>query len=706
MKKCLEKIFFQWNILSLIMILAATEALVMAIEGHFYDDTLLIYMLPLFLWRIRGSIKNIALTGKRMGIAIGMGIIGGSAFYIGIGKINSLGAGNSIAKAIIIIAGVSIVSLYLYLFWCENICKWLERKSLYSILGVVMCLMIIPGMQIQKEISVWSITGWLTAAICFTAYMTEMQEVKRKRVLLLIFSFVSACCMTLGNLLHISSSFDSIGKIVLLGIAVGIIGWYPIWRSFAGILYQVCRDSAELISGDSKRKPRYGFLIYMILFIIAWLPYFLAFYPGILSSDSISQVQQVIGEMPSSNHHPWIHTQLIGVCYRIGYAIGGTANSGVAVYSIISMLLLAAAFAKICTWLYCAGIPRITRILSIIFLALCPFNGIYSITMWKDIPFAAFIILFMVNILDITIDYLDKKSVMMHWVEFVVYGILVCVFRSNGIYVWVFTIPFLIGYFFKARKRIIILSLVVLGVVMGYKSILLPSLNVIQPDTIESLSIPVQQVACVIAKDGRIPEQAMKELEQVVDTSKVPETYHSHTSDPMKRLIRTDGNMDYIRERGLEFLQIYAEIGLRNPYYYAEAFIEQTKGYWYHKENDWIYHESFITENQIDIYRDGKLPEGIVTGMEKMLKLSLNGFHAICSLALFTYTLLFCIMAAAINRKQIAVYMPLLGVILTLLIATPRYGDFRYVYPLFAALPLYLGSMIYSFQKEGQVKGE
>lgn len=707
--KLLDNIFFKWDLLSLIIILSTTEALVLAIEGHFYNDTVLVYILPLLLWGIRekGINREKGITEKTpdlsiqvLGIAFAAGIIGGMVFVVFNSRLAMWGGeaiNNVLIKALFVAAGVGTVVLYL----CRCFRGWKKVTIRSLAVNFSLCLLIIPGMQLQKEISAWSVTGWITAAICFTASMVNEREEKRTRLVISVFSFLFTCFMAWGNLIQISDLLNNTGKRVLLGTCISMLGWYPVWKSFIKSLYQLIKKrigTYEITSQKCENKPIKYYLSYIALFLAAWLPYFLAFYPGVLSSDSISQVQQVIGELPSSNHHPWIHTRLIALCYQVGYAVGGNANSGVAVYSGISMLMLAAAFAKIGVWLRLSGLSRIIRVISLLFLAFCPFNGIYSITMWKDIPFAVFVILFMVNILELAQDYQTHRTSVSHWIQFGLFSTMVCLFRSNGILAWLFTIPFMIIYFPKFINKIVALSFLVLSLYFGYQSVLLPSMNVIQPDTVESLSIPIQQIACVVAKEGELPDQAIKKLDQVVNLADIPETYQSHTSDPMKRLIRAKGNMDMISEQGTEFLKIYLDIGLKNPYYYMEAFIEQTKGYWYHKENDWIYHETFITENQISIYRDGKLPEGIIAFFETILKFCLDGFHVICSLALFTYMIIFGILTAIINRKQIAVFMPLLGIVLSLLLATPRYGDFRYIYALFAALPLCVGYMLNTFQ--------
>ncbi len=699
MRKYIDKLFFQWDIVSLIIVLLSQEALVLMIDGHFYNDTLLIYILPLLLWNLRGRIRKRSVTWFGLGAAAAAGAAGSLFMYGLLKNMERAGqeTGHAVLKIIYAGAGTASVFVYLWPFFRENIRRWMQQRTgSRKIRDIAFCVLLAPAMWMQKEIPVTSLTGWITAFICFASRMGQEEEGGRDDVLSAIFAGILACCMSFGNMIHTADFLDSTGKKLIFAMVISTAGWYAVWRQF---IYEIllCLDGGRgiILKGKRERSGK-RFAFYMLLMLAAWLPYFLGFYPGVLSSDSVSQVQQIIGQLPSSNHHPWIHTQWIGVCYRIGYGLFGSANGGVAVYSIVSMLLLAAAFAGICEWQRHAGLPFTVRILSMVFLALCPFNGIYSITMWKDIPFAAFMILFMLNLLDLAEDSAGKGKA----AAYVALSILVCIFRSNGIYAWLFTVPFLLWQLRAEWKKWAVLSAAVMGAFLLYKSLLLPSLGVVEPDAVESLSIPAQQIACVIAKGGELPEDAAKELGQIVDIAKVPETYHSHTSDPIKKLVRSFGNLEYIGQHKGSLAKIYVETGIKNPYLYLEAFIEQTKGYWYHKENDWIYHTTFITENDIDIRRDGKLPGAVVKGMEKLLALCLDGFHVVCSLALFTYAVLFSILVSLLKRKPVTVYMPLLGLVLTLLAATPRYGDFRYVYPLFAALPLYLGNMVYSYKEE------
>ena len=70
----------------------------------------------------------------------------------------------------------------------------------------------------------------------------------------------------------------------------------------------------------------------------------------------------------------------------------------------------------------------------------------------------------------------------------------------------------------------------------------------VQPDTIEALSIPAQHIARVITDGGELTQEQEELLSKVVDLERVPKEYDSTISDPIKTLVREKGNQDYIKE--------------------------------------------------------------------------------------------------------------------------------------------------------------
>ena len=177
---------------------------------------------------------------------------------------------------------------------------------------------------------------------------------------------------------------------------------------------------------------------------------------------------------------------------------------------------------------------------------LSPINQMYSITMWKDIPFGVTVVLFTL-LLCVMRDHLKTGgSNRICWVLFVPVSFGLCFFRSNGLYVFLGMIPFLIWACWKQWKAAVgaVAMVLILGII--YKGPVFSYFHVSEPDMIESLSIPAQQITAVISYDGKISEEQKKLLAGVIELEKVPEAYLESTtcSDAIKNLVReTDRNI-------------------------------------------------------------------------------------------------------------------------------------------------------------------
>ena len=79
-----------------------------------------------------------------------------------------------------------------------------------------------------------------------------------------------------------------------------------------------------------------------------------------------------------------------------------------------------------------------------------PVNGMYSITMWKDILFSGIMPLFIIQNIELifnTDEFLAKKRNM---VGYVLISIFTMILRHNGLYVVVLSLPFI---FIVLRKH-------------------------------------------------------------------------------------------------------------------------------------------------------------------------------------------------------------------------------------------------------------
>ena len=71
-------------------------------------------------------------------------------------------------------------------------------------------------------------------------------------------------------------------------------------------------------------------------------------------------------------------------------------------------------------------------------------------------------------------------------------------------------------------------------------------------------------------------------------------------------------------------------------------------------------------------------------------------YNKVWSLGLNTWLMVFGIAYLVYHRRSVMIYVPFLMLLITLLLATPVYNEFRYAYGLFAAFPILFA---YSFSE-------
>ncbi len=441
-----------------------------------------------------------------------------------------------------------------------------------------------------------------------------------------------------------------------------------------------------------------------VLCIVCWLPYFLYEYPGIMTPDSINQYAQVIGAYQLSNHHSIVHTGMIGLFYSLGVSFTGDIHFGIALYTIAQMVFMAFVAGYVIKTLQKASVRFSILILTISFYALMPYHGILSVTLWKDIPFAGCMTLFTASLMRFLLrgnftasaEDIPKLSVNEYFTLVLPYSIsciLLCLLRSNGWYVFVIMVPFILIIYRKCPKFIIPVHMVILVMVLFIKVPVMNIYAIPQADFVESLSVPAQQIARVFAIGEPLSKQQTAFVEQLMDIEQIPEVYQPDVSDNIKNLIRQRGSY-FLSTHKADFFKVWFSIGVQHPKAYLDAYVEQTKGYWYPD----ISSEAGLLSDGIYPNEFGLTWQPILHGTylvkikEILLKLpDLIPLYGI----LWSMGSMFwlCLLAIALNLRvrKIAnalVCLPSILLILTLCIATPVSNEFRYAYPVFYALPL------------------
>lgn len=439
------------------------------------------------------------------------------------------------------------------------------------------------------------------------------------------------------------------------------------------------------------------FVTTLILIAIDCSILFLAKYPGLLTEDSISQIEQLMSGV-YSNHHPYYHTMMIRACIRFGlFVFPGNFNAAVAVYSVFQIILISSAFGYVLSTLHRMGISGRLLLLCLVFYAILPCHVLYSFTMWKDIPFSASVTVFSVTLYRM-LKEIGRRSPGL-WTLLILSGLGSCLLRSNGWLTFFFAFPVFVLFFRREEKKLCLVFFCILLFSFILKNPVLNAIGVSKTDTIESLSIPAQQIARVIKedKDSLTPDQR-ELLDRVVDVDHVPLWYSEFISNPVKDLVRATGDQEYLKTHIGEYLKIYLEIGLSHPKQYFEAWVEETKGYWNSGYDYWIISD-MVSDNLFGITRTTVSPAvNSLTNQYIYLFRTSEFLRTFQSIGLSVWLSIFFAYVSYVRRNRAAMFLfvPLIVYLMSLYVGTPVFAEFRYTYAIFCLLPFFAFSSYYN----------
>jgi hypothetical protein len=337
------------------------------------------------------------------------------------------------------------------------------------------------------------------------------------------------------------------------------------------------------------------------------------------------------------------------------------------------------------------------------FYALVPYHAVFAVTIWKDILFAGALLLFSCSMVRLLYGFRADRLVM-----FILSGILICLFRSNGWYGFLLCVPFLLFFYRKQAKQMFpALGLILLTVIV-IKYPLMNSAHVIQPDLIEALSIPTQQIAAVICNDRELTEEQLALIEEVVDLTYIKELYNPTYADNMKELVRA-GNEAYLASHKKEFFKLWVELFAAYPGDYLQAYIQQTYGYWYPDSFYLVAEAEGVSGTDLGVSHT-PLIRGplVVKGKEIAIKLGsmLPIYSLLWSMGVIFWIFIFSVGNVWIRKEKakLIYYLPSFALYLTVMLATPVATEFRYVYFMVFALPFYMLTAVLELPDALQVK--
>jgi len=539
---------------------------------------------------------------------------------------------------------------------------------------------------------------------------------KRKKIIITILSIILSFFMTFGYSFLVSNSLDLIFKDTLsfiLSFLQLIVYFVIFYIAINYIFYKLDKtiEKTTKISKIFKKFDKHPFLFSLIFIIICWLPYIISFFPVILSPDPSFQIKQFFGienkystysimldnSVLITNHHPVIHTLLLGNCIKIGQLFNST-NLGLFLYSIIQITILSSTLAYTISYLKKLNVSFKTRKYILFIYAFVPVFPFYAMSAVKDVIFGALVILYIIVINEL----IKKNNIKLK--EIIIYislMILIILFRNNGIYIILLSFPFL--FFNKIiRKKLLIIFIIPILFYICYSKLILPYFKITQTSIREALSIPFQQTARYVkVYNNELTKKQIKKIDKILNIVTLGERYDPNLADPVKN----EFNKYYSNKELKEYFEVWFECLLKHPNVYIEATLNNVYGYFYPVKTNWYIYYKYDTRivedgfnyhyNKLEKSRNILSTYGKIFVYIPVIGLIVNiGFNTWLILLMISYLLY------KKKYKKLIYLLPSLILVLVC-VESPANTYFRYALPYIFGMPLMYGIFI---SKEEEIK--
>lgn len=465
----------------------------------------------------------------------------------------------------------------------------------------------------------------------------------------------------------------------------------------------------EQISGWIKEQRQRTLGVLVVFFVLVWMPYYITYFPGIVRTDEMLCVQQAMGDLRLSNHQPAIFVFFLWIVIKAVKAIGGSANSAIAVATVIQMLFWAFVVAMTVLFIMERNNRKWIHRTAILFFAFSPIVAYYSVVLSKDTFFTGWVVLYFLQIYQICKENLLKKKSIWLLVKIILLSSLVGISKSNGFYVLIAMSILLWVKLKEDRKKLIVYGIGTVLVVSIIKGPVYNLLQIEKPSVSESFSVPLQQIGNSLSQGGTFSDSDMEYLDRILPLEDWQNSYTAGITDPIKFHERF--KRSYLDQTAGEFLKVWGENLIPNFKYYVQAYLEQMRGYWDITRISNVEGRE-ICENSYGIERIDLVQRWLGFSIEPICFLAVQAARKLPIVNLTTNQVtlaMICVVAWILQlkrkdyRKAIAI-MPLLLQWLTLLVAAPASSELRYMLSFHVLLPMIFGLFIMpesnAFEKE------
>ena len=396
----------------------------------------------------------------------------------------------------------------------------------------------------------------------------------RKNILYSVFSFFFSLAVFFS--IKMPTEFQ---KILWTGISTADMFWFGIIFLISLLAVALLIRGIDWINSRHKIKkavmriPAGGIFIAIFL---AWMLFFLTFYPGNLSPDSYSSIEQALGHI-TSTAHPVLFTLLVKVTLKSGLFLFHNMNAAIAVFSITQMLLLDGILTYTVRWLGRHGLSGKGQIFAVVYFAFNPLIVRFSFTMWKDILFSGvmlLLVLFLYEVVTGEKKFADTRDLL----QFLVLATLAAFLRNRIVYAVIVIFVFLLWIYRAWWKKLLTAFFLTSVLILFVQGPLYSHLNIRPSNFAEGQGVSLQQIAVVVTEDGKISESERKFINKIIPLEDIPKAYNPSTVDNLKGSETFDH--DFLNSHSAEYIKVWRSVLFKNPWICTKAWLMTTRSFW------------------------------------------------------------------------------------------------------------------------------
>ena len=428
---------------------------------------------------------------------------------------------------------------------------------------------------------------WTALAVCFGLLLRHVYVCKglRPRALHGVFGVLFGVLNAFGMVLFATDSWRMGTAELLLHLVRGVGQSLPMTAFFVWLEHAL---ASGMPAGEGPHLPacvqRHPIPCLMGVMIVCWSPYLIAFFPGTVCWDLGEMAAQYFGVYEMDTWHPVFTTWLFGGCMQLG-RMAGSDNLGAALFTLLQTLALSYALSRAVLFVRRCGLGRAAQAGALAFFALTPIWGGYAQFISKDTLYTSALLLYVLAVLDmVLLREADGSVRLRHGAELLVWGLLSCLLRSNGLYVVAPTALMAVLLAAKGRGRVTAAAggAAAVACALLFSNVLIPALGIRNESTIGLYSTFFQQSARVLRDhaDTVTPEE-YAQIDRVLDAEHLAELYEPWIHDPVKYTFRQYGTGEQAEKAALGlYMDTWLSMLKKYPLTYAESFFAGNLSYY------------------------------------------------------------------------------------------------------------------------------